>query len=155
MRFEMCIRDSVYIVRAAACRGAKLTLANQALSKIGKQGEIVGAKKPGELQLLAPTELPYIVQGYERGVGLVLLPRVDRVAVIAEAGIGGIQRKNRDKPRNIGEAVIPDAKQSEPVIADAKHPLAVEFVLLPVFQPIQESIAVRAVSYTHLPPHQS
>src|ERR1700728_521031 len=104
---------------------------------------MVGAKKSGELQLLILTELPDIVQGYECGMGLVFLARIDGVAVIRKVVVVLIFRENRNQSRNIGKSVIPNAKKSEPVLADVKHSLAIEFVLLPMFQPIKESIAIR------------
>ena len=75
-------------------------------------------------------------------MGLVFLPRIDRVAVIGEIRVGGICGKDRDKSRNIRKTVIPDAKQSEPMLADVEHSLTIEFVLLPMFQAIQKSIAI-------------
>src|SRR5271155_1770384 len=77
-------------------------------------------------------------------MSLVFLPRINSVAVVGEIGIVGIERKDRDKSRYIREPVIPNPKQSEPVLAGMKHSLAVELVLLPMFQPIQESVAIRS-----------
>src|SRR5580698_482946 len=75
---------------------------------------------------------------------LIFLPRVDGVSEIAKVGIRRIQGKNRDESRNIGKTVITNSEKRKPVIAGTDHTLAIEFVLLPVFQPNQEPISVRA-----------
>ena len=92
--------------------------------------------------MLASTQLPDVVQSYERRMSLILLPRIDGVAVTAEVGIAGIWGKERDETWDVGKTVVANSEQSEPMIAKVKHSLAVELVLLPVFQSIQESIAV-------------
>src|ERR1700722_4213672 len=134
--------DLVHVIRAAARHGAKFALTNKALSKIRIQGEIVGAKKTCELQLLAATKLPGVIQCHQRGMGLVLLPRVDRVAVVAEIGIGGIRGKDRDQSGDVGKTVVANSKQRKAMVAGVKRSLAIEFVLLPMFQSIEESVAI-------------
>src|ERR1019366_6096045 len=94
------------------------------------------------MQLLAAAELPDVIQGYERGVSLVFLPRVDGVPNIGEIFVSRMQGKDRDQSWHVGETVVPDAKQSEPMLARVEHSLTIEFVLLPMFEPGQESVAV-------------
>jgi hypothetical protein len=90
--------------------------------------------------LLAAGQLPNVIQCYERSVGLVLLPRIDGVSVIAGTRVGGIRSEDRDKRRKIRKSVVADSKQSEPVPAHLKQFLAIEFVLLPVFQAVKKPV---------------
>ena len=124
--------ELVNICCVSAGDSAELTLPNQALSKIGKQGKVVGTKEPRELQLLAATKLPDFVQSCERGIRLIFLPWVDRVSEVGKVGVGGIRYKDRHKSAHIPKAVIPDAKKAELMPADVEDARAIKFVLLPV-----------------------
>ena len=77
-------------------------------------------------------------------MGLFLLPGIDGVAEVWEIAVVLIFRKNRYKSRNIGQSVIPDTKKREPMFADSKQALPIEFVLLSMFQAIEKSISIRA-----------
>ena len=100
-------------------------------------------KKPDSCSCWLPAELPDIVQGDERGVGLVFLTGIDGVSIVDHMSIAEFV-EDRDQPRKIGKTVVPDAEQSEPVLADLEHSLAIEFILLAMFQPIEESISIRS-----------
>src|ERR1700730_13813355 len=109
------------VVGAASGNCAELALPDQSLSEVRIQRQIVGAKEARNLQLLAATEPPDIVQRQERAMRLVLLPRVNGVAEIGDLRSEGILgTEDRDQPRNIGLAVISDTQQSEPVLTQMK-----------------------------------
>src|SRR5271163_4630854 len=75
-------------------------------------------------------------------MSLIFLPRVNRVPVIPKIGVVGIQGENRDKPRHIGNTVIANAKQSEPMLAEVKSSFPIQLVLLSMFQAVEKSVAV-------------
>ena len=49
--------------------------------------------------------------------------------------------------RNVGEAVVADGEQRQIVISEREQAIGIEFVLLAMFEPIQESIAVRSLQH--------
>ena len=75
-------------------------------------------------------------------MSLVLLTRIDGIAVVRKVVVVLIFGKNRNKPRNIGKTLIPNANQRDPVLVQVKRSLAIKFVLLPMLQPIQEPVAI-------------
>ena len=77
-------------------------------------------KKPESCSCWLPLNLPDIIQGDERGVSLVFLPGIDGVSEIGEVGVGGIRSEDWDQSGDIGRAIIADAKQREPVLADVE-----------------------------------
>src|SRR4029077_6158271 len=119
----------------------KFTLADEALSEIGKQSKVVGTKETGELQLLASGKLPDVVCGYERGMCVIFLPGIDGVAEIWKPDIHSAGRQ-WNQPRYVGRAIIPDAKQSESMLIPMEHSLEVDLVLLPMFKAVEESVSI-------------
>lgn len=85
---------------------------------------------------------PHIIDSYETRVGLILLARVDCVAVVGKIRIVCVLRKDGNQPRNIGDPVVTNPELSKPMSPDFKNVLGVQFVLLTMFQSLQEAISV-------------
>ena len=125
------------VVGAAAGHGAKFALPDEAVAEIGKERQVVSAKEGREMEFARFRQTPYIVERGFGGVGLVALARID---VVTEVGhVDGHQSRHH------GSAVVSDAEQCELVAADVEHAFAIELILLAMFQPVEESVAVRGL----------
>jgi hypothetical protein len=68
---------------------------------------------------------------------LILLARINVVVRNGNA--------KRSQARYIRKAVVPDAEEREFVIADVKDAGAVDLKLLPMFEPVQKTVAIRSL----------
>ena len=122
------------VIGISAGDGAEFALPDQSVAEIGIERQIVGAEEARKLQFARRREMPDVVQRDLAGVGLIALARVDGVVKVGNV--------DRHQARNLRLAVVADEQQRELMRAQIPALQRVDFVLLAMFQRIEETVAV-------------